>query len=336
MSDLPGWTRSRRYELLEPLGSGLCKYLTLHEFDKYDSLDGRKSNKKWRNDVIEIVTARDKHLFELYHPTDEPRGTFTLYHDGIQFNVRLDGNEDGPVIAFCNPLGLDLTIWDKAVVALRSRYRILRYDQRGHGRTSQPKKSVVFSQLADDLASILDLLHLPKLHALIGVSMGGLVTLSFGLRYPERVEKIFPCDFFPSSTPEMKAKRDARVAMIMSRGFEHFAEESTSRWFTNGWKSNPANAEALDAVKELSIRMSPHGYMMNAAALSEYNYFNTAKTLKVPSVLICGEHDFVVASMIELEKAIPGGNLIIIRDCGHLPMVEQPEQFVEILDNFYA
>ena len=333
MSNIPSWRRSRRYELIEPLNAGICKYLTLHEFDEYNAVE-REGKEKWRNEVIEIVTERDRQLWEPYHAPKEPPETLTLYHDDIQFNVKIVGKEHAPVIAFSNPLGLDLTVWDSVVTTLRPNYRLLRYDQRGHGRTSQPTRPVTCSQLADDLATILDHLQIPNLHALVGVSFGGLVTLEFGLRYPQRVKMIFPCDLLASSTPHTEAQREARLALIKAKGFEYLADKSIARWFTVGWRNDPANATTLQAVKDLIIKMSPHGYVMNAHALRDYNYLDPVKNLKVPCVMVCGEQDFAVTSMTELEKASPNGNLIIIRNCGHLPMIEQPEQFSEILQSF--
>jgi 3-oxoadipate enol-lactonase len=332
MADVPGWSRSRRFELIEPLNSGVCKYLTLHEFDRLDALGSdRVGNVKWRNEVIEIVTERDRQIWEPYHASNEPSGIHIVNHGGIQFNVKVEGKEDGPVIAFSNPLGLDLTVWDNVVAALSPKYRLIRHDQRGHGHTSQPTKPITFSDLTDDIVAILDYLKVPKLHAFVGISMGGIVALDFGSRFPERVCRIIPCDGQPYSTPDNKGQWDARVALIRTKGFGYLAEQSANRWFTARWKDNPENKTKHNAVRELFLKTSPNGYIMNAHAFEDYNYLEEGKSLKVPCYLICGAQDPPLATMKDLEEVIPEGRLAVIENCGHLPMIEQPEAFIEVL-----
>ena len=335
VSDIDGWTRSRRFELIEPLDAGVCRYLTLHEFDKPNALDpDRARDVKWRNEVIEIVAERAKSIWEPYQPATGPSGLYIVNHGGIQFNVKVDGKEDAPVIALTNPLGLNLSIWDKVVTALAPDFRIIRHDQRGHGRTSQPPKPTGFPELTDDLVAILDALNVPKLHALIGVSMGATVALDFGLRFPDRVEKIVPCDGQPSATPDGQKARNDRVALIQEKGVDVLADEMADRWFTAKWKQNPENHATLKWIRDTFSKTAANGFIANARAMDDYDYVEAANRLKVPSLLVCGAQDPRLGVMKELEKVIPNGRLEIIEDCGHLPMVEQPERFIEILKTF--
>src|SRR5579862_1335316 len=339
MADVPGWSRSRRYELVEPADEGVCKFLTLHEFDKYDALKeigghDRYGNVKWRNEVIEIVTARDRSIWEPYQPKNGPPGVHTVHHNDIQFNVRVDGKEDGPVIALANPLGSNLSVWDKIVEALAPQYRIIRHDQRGHGRTSQPTQNTSFSELADDLIAILKYLKVDKLHALIGVSMGAIVALDFGLRFPEKVGKIIPCDGHPCSTPDGKKAWDARVELIQTKGVEALADQTADRWFTPEWKKDPANATVFRTIRDMVARTPPSGFIANARAMDDYDYVTPAKGLKVPCLLVCGAQDPPLEGMKELAEVIPNAHLVEIDHCGHLPMVEQPQKLIEVIKSF--
>jgi 3-oxoadipate enol-lactonase len=333
MADIDGWCRSRRFQLIEPTDSGICKYLALHEFDKTNALGAdRAGTVKWRNEVIEIVAERDRSLWEPYHPANEASGVHTVNHGGSQFNVKVDGSPGSPAIALTNPLGQDLSVWDEVVRALESKYLIIRHDQRGHGRTSQPTRNTSFPQLTDDLVAILDYLKVPTLHALIGVSMGGVVALDFGLRYPHRVGMIIPCDCHPLSSPGSKEQWDARIALIKEKGIGALADQTAARWFTGPWKENPANANALKKVRDLFAKLPLSAFIANARAMDHYNYLNQVKDLKVPCTLVCGAQDPPLEQMKELEKQIPEVRFKIIDNCGHLPMVEQPVTFVKILD----
>ena len=335
MSDLPGWSRSRRFELIEPLDAGVCKFLTLHEFHIPNALDPDRARAvKWRNEVIEIVAERARSIWEPFHAVNEPSGVHIVNHGGLQFNVKVDGKVGAPVIALTNPLGLNLSVWDKVVAALAPNYRIVRHDQRGHGQTSQPTKSTSFSELTDDLVAILNYLKVTKLHALVGVSMGAIVALDFGLRFPGRVDKLVLCDGQPSSTPDSRKAREARIALIQEKGSEALADQTVDRWFTTTWKQNPANNATFKAVRDIVAKTPPSAFIANAHAMDNYDYVEAAGGLRVSSLLVCGAQDPPLAAMKDLEKAIPGGRLEIIEDCGHLPMVEQPERFIEILKTF--
>src|SRR5271154_2677452 len=333
MADIEGWSRSRRFELIEPTDAGICKYLALHEFDKTNALGADKAGTvKWRNEVIEIVAERDRSLWEPYHPANQASGIHTVSHNGLQFNVKVDGTPGSPVIALSNPLGQDLSVWDEVVSTLGSKYLIVRHDQRGHGHTSQPNRNTSFPQLSDDLVAILDYLKIPKLHALIGDSMGGVVALDFGLRYAHRVDKIVPCDCHPFSSPDSKAQWNARIALIKEKGIGALADQTAVRWFTDPWKEDPANAKTLKKVRDLFAKLPPGAFIANARAMDNYNYVDRVKDLKVPCTLVCGAQDPPLEGMKELEKHIPHVQFKIIDNCGHLPMVEQPAAFVKILE----
>jgi 3-oxoadipate enol-lactonase len=332
MADIEGWCRSRRFELVEPTDSGICKYLALHEFDIPNALGADKAgNVKWRNEVIEIVAERDRTLWIPYHPATQP-GIHIVNHGGLQFNVKVDGTPGSPVIALSNPLGQDLSIWDGVVSALKSKYQIVRHDQRGHGRTSQPFGNTSFPQLTDDLVAILDYLKVRKLHALIGVSMGGVVALDFGLRYSKRVGKIIACDCAPLSAPGNKEAWDSRIALIREKGIDALADQTAARWFTDPWKENPANKTTLKKVRDLFAKLPPSAFIANARAMDHYDYLEKMKDLKVPCVLVVGAQDLPLEQMKEMEKRIPDVKMNIIENCGHLPMVEQPREFMKILE----
>ena len=333
MAEIDGWSRSRRFELIEPNDTGICKYLALHEFDKPNALGADKAGTvKWRNEVIEIVAERNRSLWKPYRPATEAPGVQIVNHGGLQFNVKVDGTPGSPIIALSNPFGLNLSVWDEMVRALEGKYQIIRHDQRGHGRTSQPTKNTSFRQLTDDLVAILHYLKVPKLHALIGVSEGGVVALDFGLRYPHRVGVIVPCDCQPLSSPGSKEQWDARIALIKEKGIDALAEQMVAQSFTGPWKEDPDNAKTLKRVRDSFAKLPPSAFIANARGMDHYNYLDRLKDLKVRCILVCGAQDPALEQMKELEARIPNCQTKVIDNCGHLPMVEQPTTFVKIVE----
>ena len=164
--------------------------------------------------------------------------------------------------------------------------------------------------------------------------MGAIVALDFGLRYPERVSKIIPCDGHPYSNAEGKKAWDARIKVIQEEGVDALAEQTANRWFTDEWKQNPANKESFKAIRDMVAGTAPTAFIANARAMDDYEYIEKSKALKVSSLLVCGAHDAPLSVMKELEKTIPGGKLVEIQGAGHLPMVEQPEAFIDVVRSF--
>src|SRR5215207_10050773 len=105
-------------------------------------------------------------------------------HD-IELFYDLTGPEGAPVAAFSNSIGTTLEMWDAQARALSNRYRCLRYDTRGHGRSPVVDRPVTIEDLADDLAGLLDALGVERAH-IVGLSLGGMTAQAFGARHPER------------------------------------------------------------------------------------------------------------------------------------------------------
>ena len=92
--------------------------------------------------------------------------------NGIDFNIQIDGREGAPWLMFSNSHCTTLALWDEMVERFSDRYRILRYDTRGHGGTSAPPGDYTQDQLAGDVAAILDVLKIDRVH-FCGISIGG-------------------------------------------------------------------------------------------------------------------------------------------------------------------
>src|ERR1700719_981653 len=105
--------------------------------------------------------------------------------NGINFNTRIDGPEGAPWLILSNSLMTNLSMWDEQVTALKDRYRILRYDQRGHGGTDAPAGPYNFDLLAADVIALMDALAIKRAH-FAGISMGGMTALLLAQRHPQR------------------------------------------------------------------------------------------------------------------------------------------------------
>ena len=137
--------------------------------------------------------------------------------NGLTFNVQIDGPEGAPWLAFSNSLCTNLHMWDAQAEYFKSRFRVLRYDQRGHGATDAPPGRYTFDLLVSDVIALFDTLGVDRAH-FAGCSMGGMTTLGLVEQYPNRVITAAPCDTAAYSTPEMKTAWEERIAAAQQNG----------------------------------------------------------------------------------------------------------------------
>ena len=112
--------------------------------------------------------------------------------NGIQLHYELAGPADAPVVMLSNSLGTRLEMWDPQMQALTERYRVLRYDSRGHGRSEAPDGPYTIDMLADDALGLLDALDIERVH-FCGLSKGGMVGQVLGARHGDRLISLALC-----------------------------------------------------------------------------------------------------------------------------------------------
>ena len=112
--------------------------------------------------------------------------------NGITPDYRFDGPEDAPVVMLSNSLLSNYTMWDGQIDALTARYRVLRYDQRGHGGTETAPGPYTIELLADDASALIDVLGVDRVH-FVGLSMGGFTAQMLAVRHPEKIASLRDC-----------------------------------------------------------------------------------------------------------------------------------------------
>ncbi|KAF7717792.1 3-oxoadipate enol-lactonase 2 [Penicillium ucsense] len=278
--------------------------------------------------------------------------SFITTKDGVELPYRLEGSTDpnAPVVVLSNSILVDWNIWDRFVDAFfarqqNQRYRVLRYLTRGR-RAASGQQPVTVDLLASDVADLLEALRVPpKAARLIGVSLGGVTVLNTSLLYPERVAAFIACDT-NSSAPESNRKAwGDRVAMSEQEGStdpetnepivgEQLAEITTRRWFVP--ESYETQPEVLAPVKEAVRTNSLKGFAHGVNALCAYDIRDRMGSATVPGLFVAGANDGVLPqTMQKMAADLKGGaDLKIIEKAGHLPMVEQPEPFADVVTEF--
>ncbi len=251
--------------------------------------------------------------------------------NGISFNCEVDGREGAPWLVFSNSLMTNVSMWDDQVAALKDKFRILRYDQRGHGGTDAPSSAYKFQTLVADIVALFDALEIRRAH-FVGLSMGGMAAVALAEHHADRLDRIVACDCGPNSTPQSAQQWDERIAMAEAKGMEGMVEPTITRWCPPEFLS--ANPERADRLRRM-IRTTPlNGFIGCARALSDFDLRPDLPKIKTPIQFICGGKDAALPGTKALHAAVPGSAFLEIPGAGHISNVEQPELFTRTVRDF--
>jgi 3-oxoadipate enol-lactonase len=253
--------------------------------------------------------------------------------NGININYQIDGPERAPWIVFSNSLATTMAMWDEQVAALKDTYRVLRYDQRGHGGTDAPAGRYPFDTLLADALALLDALAIKKAH-FAGLSMGGATALGLAERHPERFDRIIVCDSPCQSTPQSSQQWEERIVVAQKQGMQALVELTVGRWFPP--ETVAKNPPYLDKVRAM-IRETPvNGFVGCAAALADHDYASAVAGVKQPVLFLVGEKDAPAPAMRKLNEKLPGSRYVELPGAGHISNMDRPAEFNRAVAEFLA
>lgn len=255
--------------------------------------------------------------------------------NGISMNYVFDGPAGAPVVTLSHSLATDLGMWEPTLPALTSRWRVLRYDTRGHGQTEAPKGPYTLEQLADDALALLRALGIQRTHW-VGLSMGGMIGQALALKAPQVLASLSLCDTSSRIPAEAKPQWEERIRTAETKGMEPLVEPTLARCFTAPFRERRKGV--VDRVATM-IRTTPvAGYVGCCRAIAALNLTDRLGAIKLPTVVIVGEEDpgTPVAASKVIAEAIKGAQLEIIPAAAHLSNMEQPEVFNRALSGFLA
>jgi 3-oxoadipate enol-lactonase len=251
--------------------------------------------------------------------------------NGIGINYSVEGK--GPWVILSHSLACNYSMWDEQADALRRHYRVLRFDTRGHGGSDAPHGAYTLDLLTEDLLGILDGLGIEETH-FVGLSMGGMVGMTFALEHPGRLRSLVLCDTSSRIPPEAAPVWEGRIKTAAEQGMEALVESTLQRWFTESfYKSNKA---MMKRVGEMIRTTRPTGYIGCCHAIPKINLTARLGAISCPVQVIVGEQDVgtPVAMSRAIHDGIPGSKLVIIPSASHLSNLEQPETFNKALLGF--
>jgi 3-oxoadipate enol-lactonase len=246
--------------------------------------------------------------------------------NGIAINYELSGAESAPAVVLHHPLATNLTCWDELTAALTPRYRVLRLDARGHGKSDAPKGAYTFETLAKDVVDLMSHCKIGKA-SFLGLSMGGMVGQYLGLLHSDRFHNL--CLVSTSSRVPADAAPiwEQRITNATAKGMSSQVEAAMQRWVSpRALKENPALVNRLATM----IEATPvDGYIGWCHAIGGLNVTDKLGAIRLPTRVIVGELDPAtpVAASQAIHQAIPGSDLVVVPGVSHMLHNEEPELF---------
>jgi 3-oxoadipate enol-lactonase len=255
--------------------------------------------------------------------------------NGISINYQLEGPANAPVVTLSHSLATNLSMWDPQIPALTARYRVLRYDTRGHGGTDAPEGPYSLEQLTEDTRTLLQALGIPRTH-FIGLSMGGMIGQILGLQYPEILQSLVLSNTTSRVPAEAKPAWEERIRVARTQAMEPHVEPTIGRWFTASFREK--HPEVVNPVRAMIRGTSPRGYIGCCQAIARLDLTDRLHAITTPTLIIAGEDDPAtpVAASRTIHEKIKGSELVILKSALHLSNMEQPEAFNRAVTAFLA
>jgi len=233
------------------------------------------------------------------------------------------GGEPAPVLLLSNSLGTNLSMWDAQLPEFERHFSVLRYDTRGHGRTTVVPGPYNFEQLGADVVALLDALKLERVH-FCGLSMGGMTGLWLGLHAASRFRKLIICSASAKfGTAELWEKR---IATVRQGGMKSISPQVVERWYTSEFRERAP--ETVRATLQIIEGTSSEGYVNCCAALRDSDLREDVANIRTSTLIISGTHDPAATPTDGkfLASRIPGAQYSEL-NAAHLSNIEAPEDF---------
>jgi 3-oxoadipate enol-lactonase len=237
------------------------------------------------------------------------------------------------VIAFTGSLGTDLTMWKPQADALGERFRVLRYDIRGHGGSPVPPGPYSMADLGSDLLALLDRIEVRRA-LLCGLSIGGMISMWVAAHAPDRVERLaLCCTSAQLGPPETWHER---AATVREHGVGVLADTVLERWFTPRFRETEPTI--VEGMRETLSATPREGYAGCCEAIAAMDLRGDLPSITAPTLVIAAEEDPSTPPEHGrlIAERIPGAEFELVSNARHIVSIERAELVTALLLRFLS
>ncbi len=255
----------------------------------------------------------------------------TVITEDAQLRYEHTPRPGAPALLLINSLGTSLEMWDDQAATLQEHFELVRYDARGHGRsTAGSRAELTLEQLARDGLAVLDDCEIARAH-LCGLSLGGMTAMAIARHWPDRVLKAALCNTSAHMPP--REGWGARIQTARTEGMAALTEGVLGRWFTPEFRE--AEPARVERVCQMLLETTPAGYAACCAAIRDMDLREDIRQITAITLVVGGTRDPATPpEQAELIAAsIPGAKLKML-EAAHLSNIEQAQEFTSTLVEF--
>jgi 3-oxoadipate enol-lactonase len=252
----------------------------------------------------------------------------------VDLEYSLDGsgaNASWIVLVHC--LGGSSRSWAHQVAPLARHHRILTFDLRGQGASSNPGIGYCLDDLVIDTTGLMDAVGIDRA-SVVGASMGGMVAQLLAAQHPERVARLVVANSTPYAFPDSRWRE--RAALARADGLDLLAEHMLQRSFTDQFRQT--HSDEVRCARQIFCATDPDGFARACEAVSDFDARPSLHAILARTLVIAGAQDEVSPPSLgeEIARGVPCGQLAIVPSAAHLSCVEQPDVFNRLLVEFLA
>jgi 3-oxoadipate enol-lactonase len=241
----------------------------------------------------------------------------------------------GEAVLLAHAIGCDHRMWEALERELAGRFRVIRMDVRGHGKSPVTPRPYSLEQLADDARDVLDSRGVGEAHW-VGLSMGGMIGQAFALRHPRRLKRLVLANTTSSYGADGPKMWEARARAVEEGGMAAIKDLAMQRYFSDEFRAS--HADVVEDTGRRFLSTPAQGYIACCDAIRNLDYTAQLPRIAAPTLVIAGGKDVgtPVSMSAAIAGAIPGARLAVIPGAAHLSAVEDPAAFNPLVAGFLA
>ena len=250
-------------------------------------------------------------------------GNATLCYD-------VEGPAGAPALLLINSIASTRELWSRQLAAFAARFRVIRYDARGHGPSSVPPGDYTVEQLGRDALAILDDAGAASAHV-CGISLGGLTAQWLGVHAGDRVRSLVLAN--TGARIGSAESWSERIALVRAKGMTAVADMTIPRWFSAEFRER--DPDTVHAFRAMIQACPADGYLGCCAALRDADLRDQIATIQRPTLVIASTDDMATPSdgLAFIRDRVPGARMVTVNS-RHLSNIECAEDFTAAVLDF--